>query len=150
MLLEYQLPEGQKTYFEKLSSSTSGNYIDSKSGENKSYKGRFKSGKIGYVNKHSILTERARIYSIGFIGKGQIRKIRYGNSFNKLMSFGERFKGKAESLDTNYSDYNHVKLDFNGKIETDSRIFLEITKPCTIMAMTYDLKESNNPLKDRK
>ena len=145
-IVKIVVTRGSNTYYEKLSTTDSNNYVDSKGKDNLAYTAKYKSGKIGFIGKHSTLTERARIYKIGFIGKGHIRAIRYGYDFgDKLRKFGDRFEGKVESQDTNYVDHDHVKLDFNGKIETDSRVCLQATKACTIMAITYDVEESNRP-----
>ena len=146
-IIKIVVQRGSNTYFEKLSSADSNNYIDCLGQDDESYEATFKTSKIGIISKHSILTERVRIYDIGVIGLGHIRHFEYGHSFDHLRKFNGRYKGKEESLDTYYTEHDHVKLDFAGKQETNSRICIRATKPCTIMALTYTVEESENPLK---
>lgn len=131
--------------YEKISTVNSGNYVDSLGRHDIPYTAKYKSGRMGIVAKNSVLTERVRILSMGIIAKDQAREIRYGYDFDNLRSMAEVFKGKDTPLDDPMDNYEHVKFDFAGKIEADSRICIEATKPCTIQALTYEIEEAKQP-----
>ena len=40
--------------------------------------------------------------------------------------------------------WDETKFEFNGTFDTDSRVYLQITGPATVLAMTYDVEDSDN------
>jgi hypothetical protein len=55
--------------------------------------------------------------------------------------------GRLVSLD--FSSAEHVtwdetKFEFDGTFDTDSRVYLQVTGPATVLAMTYDVEDSDN------
>ena len=59
--------------------------------------------------------------------------------------------GSLVSLDTTSDelvDYGEYPLDFDGLYNTDSRIALRITGPATLMALTYEVDDTDNPARN--
>lgn len=92
--------------------------------------------KSGSTGASSRLTKRSRITSVGLIAHRLYPDVlKFGPSFDLL----DPMPDYEEDDDIN--TYDNEPFEFNGSHDTDSRVALRATGPCTIMALVYDVKD---------
>lgn len=103
------------------------------------YTADYKSSKLqGYV-KGSVLVERKRIVDTGLIlANYWPGSIKVGPTEALLKDLPGIEDGKAAQT-TETIDYTELPFEFDGEDEVDPRILIRATGPCTIMALTYDI-----------
>lgn len=110
------------------------------------YTGTYKSNKLGSHTGSSVLTANKRIINTGLIMKDYLlNSITVGPDASSLSALPAIEKGKAA---TSESSYDFLPFEFDGESETDPRIHLSATGPCNIMALTYEVKDTDR--KSRK
>ena len=92
--------------------------------------------KSGSTGKSSRLTRRSRIVNVGLIAhRLHPNVLEFGPSFTELDPMPDY------EDDDDINTYDNTPFEFNGSHDTDSRVALRATGPCTIMALVYDIKD---------
>jgi len=106
----------------------------------------YESSKLGNFATHSVLTYDKRVVNTGFVLKDYWPKsITVGPDTSNLKAFPNIEDGKAVVLTATQSQYDQKPFPFHGMMETDPRIVIRAVNPCTILAMSYGIDESNDP-----
>lgn len=106
----------------------------------------YQSSKLGNFATHSVLTYDKRIINTGFVLKDYWPKsITVGPDTSNLDVFPDIEDGKAVVLTATQSQYDQKPFPFDGTSETDPRISIRAIAPCTILAMSYGIDESEDP-----
>jgi len=110
------------------------------------YTADYTTSPVGQYSKDSVLMYDKRIVDTGFILRNYWpMSIKVGPDSSNLKDFPDFEGGKAVVLTATQSKYNQKPFSFDGTMETDPRIHLQAINPCTILAMTYGIDESNDP-----
>lgn len=99
------------------------------------YTADYTSNKLTQYVPYSVLTRRARIVDIGIIAS---------NLYAAGLSVGPdsaNLKGIEGAVD---GDYDQDSFPFDGSYDTDSRVHVRATAPCTIKALVYGVQESHS------
>jgi hypothetical protein len=105
----------------------------------------YTSNKLGQYVPYSVLNRKARVSRIGMIARDLWPKaIQYGPSFTDLQDMPDTEYGTDLDAATLINEYDTDPFEFDGSYNTDNRIYLRATGPCTILALTYDIKESKS------
>jgi len=67
---------------------------------------------------------------------------------NVLFAGGDNAGGTVWAADQRswlYVDYDEMSFEFNGTYDTDSRVTLRATGPATVLAITYEVEDIDNP-----
>jgi hypothetical protein len=109
------------------------------------YVADYKSNKLGQYAKYSVLSERVRVYSMGILGRDIYpSSIQFGGDFSTLEPMPKIEDGQAVVQTTTFNEYDYTPIEFNGVYDTNSRVVIRASNPCTIMALTYHVKDSVN------
>lgn len=80
----------------------------------------------------------------GFVGLTSLAS----KQANVLFAGGDTGEGVIYAADQRswlYVDYDEMSFEFNGTYETDSRVTLRATGPATVLAITYEVEDIDNP-----
>ena len=109
------------------------------------YLGDYTTSKIGQFTDRTVLTYDKRIVQVGFILKDYWPKsIKVGRDSSNLDEFPDIEDGNSVVLTATQSEYDQRGFGFNGDMETDPRIHLQVDNPATILLMSYTVDESND------
>jgi hypothetical protein len=93
-----------------------------------------------------VLNKEKRVVNTGLVARNFAPAcLSIGPSTALLKSLPGMEDGKAVVPNTPVSDYDEFPFEFDGDTETDPRIYLRATGPCTIMALTYEIKPGRSP-----
>ena len=105
----------------------------------------YTSNKLGQYVPYSVLNRKARVTRVGMIARDLWPKaIQYGPSFSDLQDMPDTEYGTDLVTTALIDEYDTDPFEFDGSYDTDNRIYLRATGPCTIMALTYDIKEGKS------
>ena len=114
------------------------------------YTADYTSSKLGNFTKYSVLTYDKRVVSTGFVLRNYWPdSLTVGPDADNLKAFPDIERGKAVDLTATQASYDQKSFSFYGDTETDPRIALRAVNPCTILAMSYEIDESealDNPI----
>lgn len=107
------------------------------------YSGQWKSVKLAYAAAAgSALTQRKRVDHLGLIlGNSHYQGLRYGGDFSHLDNLPLIEQGKASSGTPVRTSYDADSIEFNGSIDTDSRVCLQFDAPrgATVLALVLSI-----------
>jgi len=98
----------------------------------------WKSNKISnYISAHTLNT-RKRIVDVALIMRNYApTALKLGPSVALLEIMPEIEDGTDVDTTATVTDYDELPFEFNGEEESDPRIFMRATGPCTVMALSY-------------
>lgn len=100
---------------------------------------KYKSNKLGQYVSDSVIGERKRVVNTALVMRDYSPgTLKVGRDFNHLRDLPNAVAG------TLVTDYDEQKVSFGGTLDTDSRICLQATGPCTVMALAYSVNTSVN------
>lgn len=106
------------------------------------YEADFISNKLARYSPKSVLTRRKRVVDTAVVMKDYLPgSLEIGPSSLLLRPLPE----VDTSVDTLVSSYDELPFEFDGDTETDPRIYMKATGPCTILALTYGVWKSGQP-----
>ena len=111
------------------------------------YTPSYKSNKLGSYSSASGLNRSKRILNTGLIAKDfLLGGIQVGPDASSLkdLTFVENGSTALEK-----TDYDFLPFDYDGESVTDPRIHIAATRPCTIMAITYEMKDTDRPTRGK-
>lgn len=105
------------------------------------YTAQYKSCKLAYAASpgNSALNARKRIAGLGIIAADMhYQGLKYGQDFDNLVSLHKVYRGKTQTADTVYSEFDDDLTALNSTWTTDARLCLQATapRPCTLLAVT--------------
>lgn len=71
--------------------------------------------------------------------------INYGDESTNVYPMPDIENGKVVAPGQRITDYDEIPLEFDGDEDTDPRIEIRSTAPCTLMALIYGIKNPENP-----
>jgi hypothetical protein len=105
------------------------------------YEATFKSGKLGDYTSGSVLTANKRIINTGLIMKDYVQgAVTVGPDTDSLTAMPGIEAGTTAGNETSY---DHLPFEYDGESETDPRIHIKATGPCNIMALSYEVKQTD-------
>ena len=108
------------------------------------------SNKLGQYVPRSVLTEPKRVVNTGLIMMNYWPgSLKIGPSVSLLSDLPDIEQGKAVDTTAVIEEYDEIPFEFDGVDDTDSRIYMRATGPCTILALTYGI-EGIEPKKEDK
>lgn len=109
------------------------------------YKGQYISNKLSGFVKYSTLTLRKRVLSVGMIARDICREgFIIGSSADNLYPLPSIERGKVINLNQLTDEYDEPGFEFSGDFNVDSRVHIECEAPCKIMALVYEIEESES------
>ncbi len=109
------------------------------------YTPTYKSNKMSSYSRDSVLNSNKRIINTGLIMRNYVLDgVQVGPDLDTMSNLPAIEEGKAS---TDKSDYDYLPFEYDGESETDPRIFIQATRPCTIMALTYEVKDTDRKTK---
>lgn len=110
------------------------------------YTADYVSNKIsGYIESSS-LNKRKRIVDMGLVMENYVPgALTVGPSIALLEVLPSIENGTDVDTTTTFSSYDYLPFEFNGEEESDPRIFMRATGPCTILSLMYDVMHSGEP-----
>lgn len=109
------------------------------------YTAQYESMKLAYASA-SPLNQKKRINQLGLIlYKTHYQGLKYGPSFDRLDNLPLIERGKTQSNNTIYENYDNETFEFDGSWDTDSRICLQAQspRPCTILGLTFQISTND-------
>lgn len=115
------------------------------------YNADYTSNKLGQYADYSVLAKRVRVVGLGMLVKELWPgAISYGPSFTELDAMPLMEDGATVDTTTLIDEYDHTPFEFSGAHETNSRVFIRATGPCTIKALVYAIKDSVGKTAEKK
>lgn len=109
------------------------------------YTATYTTSPLGESADGTVLTFDKRVVNVGFIMRDYWPgSIQVGPDTTRLSDLPAIEKGTAAATTQTQLTYNEKPFPFDGESETDPRITVQGTGPTTILAMTYNLDESND------
>ena len=105
------------------------------------YAATYKSNKLGDYTSASVLTANKRIYNTGLIIKDLVQGVLTVGPDTASLSAMPLVEDGNPAVDDD--DYDHIPFEFDGETETDPRIHLRATGPCNILALSYEVKDTD-------
>ena len=114
------------------------------------YEADYISNKLtGYGNKQSVLTKNKRVVDTGLIMKDYAPNALKVGPTEALMKYLPGIENGTAASTSTLSSYDELPFEFDGEDETDPRVYMRATGPCTILALTYEVfggsKNINTP-----
>jgi hypothetical protein len=110
------------------------------------YVADYVSNKLSGYEPTTVMTERKRIVDTGLILMNYFPgSLQVGPNESLLKPLPGIEDGKPVDTTATITDYSEVPFEFDGETESDPRIYLRATGPCTILALTYGIEEPNTP-----
>ena len=107
------------------------------------YVSDYVSNKISGYEPGTVLTERKRIVDVGLVLKDTWPgAIKLGPNTSLLKDMPGVENGTDVDTTATIADYSELPFDFDGETEVDPRIYIRATGPCTILACTYGIEET--------
>lgn len=108
------------------------------------YKSNKLTGHVGTAQAAYVLGHRKRVVNTGLIGRNlNHADITIGPTEALMKALPLIENGTTAA--SHYSEYDEAPFDYEGESETDPRIYLDAVGPCTILALTYAIKNPNPP-----
>jgi hypothetical protein len=105
----------------------------------------YKSSKLGDYSEGTVLTANKRVINTGLVMKDYVQgTVTVGPDTASLKPMPGLEDGNAAG---NESSYDHIPFEYDGESETDPRIHIKATGPCTIMALSYEVKDTDRRTK---
>lgn len=109
------------------------------------YQGEYISNKLSGFVDYSVLTRRKRVQSVGMVARDICRDgFLIGSDANNLKPLPSMERGKAVELNDLIDVYDEPDFPFNDSFNVDSRVHIKCEAPCKIMALVYDIEESES------
>jgi len=109
----------------------------------------FTTNKLSRYSKYSVVNQRKQVIDVGLVMTDYLHeRIKIGPSSSNLYPLPTIEGGKAAS--GVISSYDEIPIPFDGMSETDPRIHIQATGPCSILALTYDISEESNDTTDKE
>ena len=106
------------------------------------YVADYVSNKLSGYTDGSALAMRKRIVDTGIVlADYWPGSIKIGPNVALLKQLPGIEDGKAVDATATIAEYNELPFEFNGETESDPRIYMRATGPCTILALTYDVDD---------
>lgn len=99
------------------------------------YTADYQSNKLAEYVDYSVLTRRARVENIALIAS---------NLYGPGLSVGPDSANLRVIEGYSGTSYDQDSFPFNGSYDTDSRVWIRATGPCTIKAVVYGIRESES------
>lgn len=110
------------------------------------YVADYTSNKLNRYINESVLSVNKRVKNFALIMRNTLLSaISIGRDEDHLVPLPKVVKGRHVTGQTIISDYDNQPFEFNGNTETDPRIHIRATGPCTILALTYEPDEDEQP-----
>lgn len=107
----------------------------------------YTSNKLMGYDDITVLGTRKRIVNTGLIMRNVVAgAVKIGPSIAGL----DNMPGLEDGVAPVSGDYDYYPFEFDGISETDPRIYIRATGPCTIMALGYDVKNSEHKTRREK
>ncbi|MES9841225.1 MAG: hypothetical protein ABW134_11785 [Candidatus Thiodiazotropha endolucinida] len=108
----------------------------------------YKSNKLNRFVDGTVLSEKKRVDDFALIMQDAVLgALEVGPDESNLKPFPSIMNGATVDDTAVIEEYDQDPFDFNGDTETDPRIYIRATGPCTILALTYNI-DSDPPKKD--
>ena len=109
---------------------------------------KYKSNKLGQYARYSVLGQRVRVVGLSLIADylytgvdGEDTSLKYGPDFSTLDNMPLIEDGTEISRDSFIEFYDEDSFEFNGDADTNSRVCLEATGPCSVMALVLEVED---------
>lgn len=99
------------------------------------YTADYQSNKLAEYTEYSVLTRRARVENVALIAS---------NLYGAGLSVGPDSANLRVIEGHSGTSYDQDSFPFNGSYDTDSRVWVRATAPCTIKAVVYGIRESES------
>jgi hypothetical protein len=99
------------------------------------YTADYQSNKLAEYVDYSVLTRRARVENVALIAS---------NLYGPGLSVGPDSANLRVIEGHDGTTYDQDSFPFNGSYDTDSRVWIRATAPCTIKAVVYGIRESES------
>lgn len=99
------------------------------------YTANYQSNKLAEYVDYSVLTRRAKVENIALIAS---------NLYGPGLSVGPDSANLRVIEGYSGTTYDQDSFPFDGSYDTDSRVWIRATAPCTIKAVVYGIKESES------
>lgn len=114
------------------------------------YNARYKSAKVSRYIDASVIGRRKRVVDVHMAVKDYLPSaMSLGASFSQLDPVPTVEFGKPIDPDEMILDYDEVPFSFEGDNEVDSRICIQASGPCTIMALSYGVLTQDEEIDQR-
>jgi hypothetical protein len=115
------------------------------------YTADYVTNKIAGFVPGSVLSRRKRIVDTGLVLKDyRPGALTIGPSIADLKALPGIEDGKAVVTTTNIDNYDEIPFEYDGEDEADPRIYLRCIGPCTVMALTYGVKDPTNSARNQE
>ena len=112
------------------------------------YVADYKSNILGDYTSKTVLTTSKRIVNTGLIMQNYaLGSVTVGPDTSSLSAMPGIEDGNAAASAT---AYNHFPFEFDGESEADPRIHIRATGPCSILALSYEIKDTDRRAKKAK
>lgn len=109
------------------------------------YTGEYTSNKLSGFVRYSTLTRRKRVLGVGMIARDICRAgFLVGSNADNLYPLPLIERGREVDLNRLISVYDEPSFEFSGDFDVDSRVHIKCEAPCKIMALVYDIEESES------
>lgn len=113
------------------------------------YTADYTSNKLGdYVKSAEaayVINKKKRVVDTGVILRNYLPGVLTIGASTSALKALPLIKGGTDIGTAPLQDYDEIPFEFNGNTETDPRIYMRADGPCTIMALTYDIKPARTP-----
>jgi hypothetical protein len=108
------------------------------------------SNKLNDFVDESVLSEHKRVVDTSLIMENYYPDVvTVGPDTSNLKALPDIENGKAVVADTLFTEYDELPFPFDGNSDTDPRVYVRATGPCTILALTYGVKYSAKGAKNK-
>lgn len=108
------------------------------------YVADYVSNKLSGYEPGTVLTERKRIVDTGLVLMNYWpSSLKVGPNVDLLKPLPAIENGKAVDTTATITDYSELPFEFDGETEADPRLCMRATGPCTILALTYGVEETD-------
>ena len=108
------------------------------------YTASYVSNKLSGYRDASVLAERKRVISTGVVLMDYYHKaLTIGPTDSHMKNIPRIKRGNPENDNKFVANYDQLPFPFDGNTQSDPRVHIKATAPCTILALTYELDELN-------
>jgi len=105
----------------------------------------YTSNKVSRYVPWSVTNVRKRIVDAGLVLENYWPGgLTIGASVALLEDLPDFEEGSQVSQTTTMTTYDYLPFEFNGEEESDPRIYMRATAPCTILSLSYGVKQSGD------
>jgi hypothetical protein len=109
------------------------------------YTGEYTSNKLSGFVRYSTLSRRKRVTSVGMVARDICREgFLIGSDGDNLYPLPMLERGRPVNLNLIVDEYDEPCFEFSGDYDVDSRVHIKCEAPCKIMALVYDIEESES------